>query len=224
MNTPINKPQLTAHTNAQSHLQDAWVVFSGETDWPWLQMLRPSFRHCFVIINDGQGWVSVDPMLNHTDVQAYRHLPADFDLPNWLRKRGLRVLQATLDRSHKRPAPLGVFTCVEAVKRILGLHARFVMTPWQLFRHLEKRELNLNTYEGASTHGKHFVPTQSAILSETGDHHHPANTRNDTERDFDDLILDDEFDDNDGFDIHVPANIGRHNGGYNNWHNHVIVA
>jgi hypothetical protein len=201
----------TAPNETAAHLQDAWVVFTGETDWPWLQMLRPGFRHCFVIINDGQGWVSVDPLLNHTDVQAYRHLPADFDLPAWLRKRGLRVLHAQLDRNHRRPAPLGVFTCVEAVKRILGLHARFVLTPWQLFRHLQK--LNLN--QGASEHGKHFVPAQSAVLSATGHHH-------DTGREPDDLILDDEFDDSDGFDIRVPANIGTGIGGQ--WHRHALVA
>jgi hypothetical protein len=80
----------------------------------------------------------MDPLLNHTDVQVYRHLPADFDLPQWLKRRGLLVVPADLDRTQKRPAPLMVFTCVEAVKRVLGLHARFVLTPWQLYRHLMK--------------------------------------------------------------------------------------
>lgn len=120
--------------------QNAWVVFTGETDWPWLRLLRRGFRHCFIIINDGNGWVSLDPLLNHTDVQVYRHLPADFDLPSWLKGRGLLVMRADLDRTKKRPAPLMFFTCVEAVKRVLGLHARFVLTPWQLYRHLQKQK------------------------------------------------------------------------------------
>lgn len=126
-------------TNTQNLPQDAWVVFTGETDWPWLRLLRRGFRHCFIILNDGRGWVSLDPLLNHTDVQVYRHLPADFDLPGWLKGRGLLVMPADLDRTKKRPAPLMLFTCVEAVKRVLGLHARFVLTPWQLYRHLQKQ-------------------------------------------------------------------------------------
>lgn len=117
--------------------QRAWVVFSGQTDVPWLKMLKPGFRHCFVLLNDGRSWVTVDPMLNHTDVQIH-YAPPDFDLPRWLKGRGQTVVSASLDHSRKRPAPWALFTCVEAVKRVLGLRARFIMTPWQLYRHLTR--------------------------------------------------------------------------------------
>ncbi|MBI1425821.1 MAG: hypothetical protein GC149_20550 [Gammaproteobacteria bacterium] len=114
----------------------AWVVFSGQADRPWLKLLRPGFRHCFVIVNDGAHWVSFDPMLNHIDLRVHDHVPAEFDLPRWLEQRGQIVVEAKIDRSRKNPAPVALFTCVEAVKRVLGLHRFFILTPWQLYRHL----------------------------------------------------------------------------------------
>ncbi len=117
----------------------AWVVFSGQADRPWLKFLRPGFRHCFVILHDGQHWLSFDPMLNHIDLQVHSHVPDDFDLPGWLRRRGQRVVKAPVDHSHKNSAPVSLFTCVEAVKRVLGLHRFFILTPWQLYCHLKKK-------------------------------------------------------------------------------------
>ena len=122
----------------ESITQKAWVVFSGQADLPWLRMLRRGFRHCFVIIHDGSTWLSVDPMLHRMEVYAHHHLPKDFDLPCWLENRGQRVIPVDRGATPVRPAPWGFFTCVEAVKRVLGIHARFVVTPWQLYRYLNK--------------------------------------------------------------------------------------
>jgi hypothetical protein len=61
---------------------------------------------------------------------------ADFDLIGWLRERGHAVAAAPIRRDHLRPAPLAPFTCVEAAKRVLGLHDRRVVTPWQFYRRL----------------------------------------------------------------------------------------
>ena len=120
-------------------IQKAWVVFSSETDWPYLKFLKKGFRHCFVLINDGQHWVSLDPLLNHTEVQVH-NVPPSFDLPGWLRGRGLTVIESPVDHAHRKPAPFMLFTCVEAVKRVLGLHAWHVLTPWQLYNHLTKTQ------------------------------------------------------------------------------------
>lgn len=117
--------------------QKAWVVFSGQTDLPWLRFLKPGFRHCFVLLNDGKHWVSFDPLSNYTDI-AVQHVPAGFDLPGWLKNRGHKVASATLKRTPK-PAPFMLFTCVEAVKRVLGLREKFIFTPWQLYCHLTQQ-------------------------------------------------------------------------------------
>lgn len=115
----------------------AWVVFSGQADRIWLRMLRPGFRHCYLVMNDGRCWFSLDPMLNHMELAIHHHIPATFDLPGWLAGQGHgAVVPATLCRTRSTPAPWRIFTCVEAVKRTLGIHARLIFTPWQLYRFL----------------------------------------------------------------------------------------
>jgi hypothetical protein len=118
----------------------AWVVFTGKTELPWLRFLKPGFRHCYVLLNDGTHWMSVDPLSNYIDVSVHRSVPATFDLPHWMRGRGHTVIAAPVARIRKE-APWMVFTCTEAVKRVLGLHKRFIFTPWQLYRHLTKTQV-----------------------------------------------------------------------------------
>jgi hypothetical protein len=128
---------MTAAANRFAHR--AWVAFTGKTEIAWLRLLRPGFRHCFVVFHDGRRWLHLDPLANYTDL-AVHDLPPDFDLTAWLRREaGCRVVPAPIDRSRKTPAPLAPFTCVEAVKRALGLHDRWIFTPWQLYRRLTFR-------------------------------------------------------------------------------------
>lgn len=132
-----NGPEAAPHRHPDPPTERlaAWVVFRGDAPLWWLRLLRPGFRHCLALLNDGRYWVVVDPLAPFTDV-AVLGVPASFDLPGWYRGLGLPVVAAPVRRQIARPAPWGPFTCVEAVKRLLGLHARFVLTPWQLYRHL----------------------------------------------------------------------------------------
>lgn len=129
------------------YTQSVWVVFSGETDIPWLKIFKPGFRHCFALLNDGERWMSVDPISPYLDIQIYHHIAANFDLPNWLESRGHRVIFTKMNKDHKKPAPCMVVTCVEMIKRILGIHKRFIFTPWQLYQFLKKQNNQQQTEE-----------------------------------------------------------------------------
>ena len=118
----------------------ALVVFSGRTGVAWLLWLRPGFRHCFVAVDDGVEWLTVDPLLHRLEVRA-SGLPSAFDLAGEYRRLDLAVLEVVPAPVPLRRAPLGLFTCVEAVKRLLGIRARWVLTPWQLHRHLSRGSL-----------------------------------------------------------------------------------
>lgn len=139
--------------NARNHIsssgktaQSAWVVFSGYTDIAWLKILKPGFRHCFVLLNDGQRWISIDPISPYTDVQVYHHVKANFNLPKSLEEGGNKIVPAIIEKNHKKAAPWMLFTCVEAIKRILGIHKRFIFTPWQLYQFLEKSKRQKTKY------------------------------------------------------------------------------
>ncbi len=117
--------------------QIAIVVFSGETDLKWLKVLKPGFRHCFAILESGGRRIIYDPLSHQTEITVIDGLSLR-ELRDGYRKQGFRVIPWTILRARPRPAPLGLYTCVEAVKRVLGIHAPMIITPWNLFNFLKK--------------------------------------------------------------------------------------
>ena len=113
------------------------VVFCDATELWWLCFLKRGFRHCFVALGDGERWMTIDPLSHVTDIAL---IPGDSvdDLASIYRGLGLTVLETSLRIPPRRAAPWRPFTCVEAVKRILGVHAGNVVTPWQLYCFLSR--------------------------------------------------------------------------------------
>jgi hypothetical protein len=121
-------------------------VFSGHADLWWLRLLRPGFRHCFVALEGADGWVVIDP-LSHRTCVARIPMGAEFDLADWYRRSGMTVVETHVTATSERVAPLRPYSCVESVKRILGIRAGWVLTPWQLFRHVNKTRIKALTEE-----------------------------------------------------------------------------
>jgi hypothetical protein len=115
-----------------------WVVFSNETDYPILRILKKGFRHCYVIIHDGQKWLSFDPLLTRHEIIAYHDLPTDFDFPQWLKSRNLTVIKAPIGSFKSIFSPFMPQSCVASIMRVIGFHGVFVLTPWQLYKALAK--------------------------------------------------------------------------------------
>ena len=117
--------------------QSMWVVFSGESEISWVRwMFRRGFRHCYAIINDGTKWVTFDPLAHKSEVAVHHQLPSEFDLPEWLKARGLRVLKVGVPTFKEKPMPPALFTCVEAMKRLIGVRKMRIFTPYQLYKEL----------------------------------------------------------------------------------------
>lgn len=115
---------------------DALVRFVGHADLWWLRLLRPGFRHCFAAIRNGPLWVVIDPLSHHT-LMRVESCP---DLMDFYASRGITVVATHIRQPPARPAPWRPYTCVEAVKRLLGLQAGWVLTPWQLHQFLINQE------------------------------------------------------------------------------------
>ena len=113
----------------------AVVVFSGDTDIPWLRVLRPGFRHCFALIASGDCWVLIDPLSHYTALRVVQQ-PAPWQPAPWFHAHGLTAIATNAAEPPRRLAPWRPYTCVEAVKRALGLRLPYVFTPWQLYRTL----------------------------------------------------------------------------------------
>lgn len=118
--------------------QEALVVFSGNSDIWWLRWLKRGFRHCFIAFNDGRHWITLDPLSHRTEVKV-QDVPADFNLAAYYESREMRCVTARLQATPLKCAPPGLFTCVEAVKRALGIRAPGILTPSQLYRYLVEK-------------------------------------------------------------------------------------
>ncbi len=118
--------------------QKIWVVFSGFSELKSVRFLRDGFKHCYVLMHDGTRWITCDPLAHMTEI-AVHDLPSGFNLPSWLRAHGQQVVEAVVKTPPMRPAPLMPMTCVEAVKRVLGIHTRRIITPYQLYKFLNKQ-------------------------------------------------------------------------------------
>lgn len=114
-----------------------WVVFSGEAEIAWLKWLKPGFRHCFALLHDGRAWVIIDPLAPWTEILV-PELDGRFDLAGWFAGQGLTVLPARTSRARRCVPFPAIFTCVEAVKRLIGIHDPLLITPFQLYRYLQR--------------------------------------------------------------------------------------
>ena len=119
--------------------QKVFVVFSGETNLWWLKMLKSGFKHCFVSLYDNGQWVIVDPMAHRTEI-AILSVSEGFDLISWYKSKGMTVVETEIKTAVYYSAPFGFFSCVEAVKRVLGIHKRGIYSPYKLYLFLKKKE------------------------------------------------------------------------------------
>lgn len=116
----------------------AVVVFEDRARAGCLAWLRAGFRHCFCLAHRPVGWVVCDPLKSVTRLEVV----PDYPEPELLAHYGrLGMVAIAGDCSPgSRPGPvLRPLTCVELVKRIVGLHAATVWTPYQLYRALRAR-------------------------------------------------------------------------------------
>lgn len=119
----------------------AVVVFVGCSTLRWLSLLRRGYRHCFVAVATTRGWVVHDPRCHRTEVSVLEPIPAA-ELVAHFRLYGCMAVATQLRFPSPRMAPPGPHTCVESVKRILGVRSWRVFTPRQLFRYLRQEELS----------------------------------------------------------------------------------
>jgi hypothetical protein len=114
----------------------AMIVFVDHTECHWLLPLRRGFRHCFVALEHGPAWLVCDSLKSHMELTLLDP-PGPFDLAAHYARQGHRVLVGRTGSQQPRNAiALAPLTCVSVAKRLLGIRAARVWTPWQLFSHL----------------------------------------------------------------------------------------
>jgi hypothetical protein len=117
-----------------------YAVFSDENTVWFLKALKRGFRHCALIIRDEarpRAWLVVDPLSDQLLIDAVAPPENAPDLPTQLEQAGCRLVRVSVPAHGARgKAVFSPFTCVEVVKRMLGVRGLNILTPYQLYRHL----------------------------------------------------------------------------------------
>ncbi|MBT4932606.1 MAG: hypothetical protein HOL66_07370 [Rhodospirillaceae bacterium] len=117
-------------------MKRALVIFTDRTDLRKLWLLKRGYRHCFAIIEGRSGWAVFNPLSHYTEIETYPSLDEE-EIAQFYQGLGFTVLRTQIGEVPKKLAPLFPYTCVEAVKRTLGIQVRAVVTPWQLYQFIE---------------------------------------------------------------------------------------
>lgn len=120
--------------------KNLYVVFcKGGHDLWWKRWLKEGFGHVYIVQRSlgGEFWIIADPMLSHLDLR----LEMVVDYPH------IRILvgpwavvlpvKAKIDGSHQRVG-FALISCVEIAKAVLGIKKWWIVTPWQLYKHLTR--------------------------------------------------------------------------------------
>jgi len=132
----VNRPTLAPEIDLQNNAT-IWIVFSNNTDIRMLRILRHGFRHCFAVMQIDDRWILIDPKSNKTDVNLLPH-PATFNFPKYFSQQGMTVMKLPAIQTPQKIMMPFCFSCVETMKRFIGLHQFWVLTPYQLYKSILK--------------------------------------------------------------------------------------
>jgi len=124
----------------------ALVVFHGNVEEWWANFLRPGFRHCLIWLRHGDQWVMIEPLGRQLEIWTSdpQNRNVAFDPQIYYRKHGCHVVPVTIAETPKTIAPIGLCTCVEIVKRTIGIRSRHIITPYQLYCRLTMKRWHLS--------------------------------------------------------------------------------
>lgn len=116
------------------------IVFFCDLERPrwWRRFLRPGFRHCLALLETAMPdhWIEVDPLAHMTGVRLWWPFDHKHIAVNIIPRATAAVEIDVPDEAPKIARWLWPATCVETVKRIVGLRDYWAITPYQLFRRL----------------------------------------------------------------------------------------
>lgn len=108
----------------------------------WNFLLRPGYRHCYLLIWEGAVWLHVDPTMDRARVVILDLFDGYEDPRAWVEDETARIFEAWPEPESDRlrtPWLIGPVTCVELVKAFLGIRSFLIWSPWQLAQALRKR-------------------------------------------------------------------------------------
>ena len=108
----------------------AYVAFGGNPTHWWTKFLKKDFYHCLLIMGNGFEWILIDPIWNYTDLIYIRNK----NILSFFKEKGYCLVRTTPQLTSAQKGHFRPLTCVEIVKRFLGISNPKIWTPHQLYQ------------------------------------------------------------------------------------------
>ena len=113
----------------------ALAVFHPDGNHFLSPLLKEGFKHVHCVLDREGVWVMVDFLAGMPNAQVVA--ASDYPLAEFYRDEGYTVVE-TQQRTRPSWFPLSVNNCVGLTKTMLCIRAALVITPYGLYRHLER--------------------------------------------------------------------------------------
>jgi hypothetical protein len=125
------KPQSLLSLSGKDQVR-ATVVFRNADYLSFLNFfLKDGFSHVSVVIHKPEADVLFDPRVSYTEITF---MPSNTDMsPYGTAVKVKREIEVT-----KLRGVIGLLSCVEQVKILLGIKNRWILTPYQLYKEITK--------------------------------------------------------------------------------------
>ncbi len=114
-----------------------YAIFEDSPSW-LLYFLKAGFRHVSVLLPVGDVYVHIDPRSKGILYDVVPTLDTK-DMYTRAESNSVHVVPVPIQELNKRHS-WSVLTCVAVVKRSIGLHKWWIITPRQLYNHLRRME------------------------------------------------------------------------------------
>lgn len=129
---------MKTHDPERPHGQSLAFVVFAPSSLSYLRILKTGYQHCMVLVQHRGEWMLLNPLSNGLRI-THMGLMHPAELIRYFSVGGLSIVAVQRAAPRLRELPWAPFTCVEFVKRVLAIDARWVMTPWQLNRWIQRR-------------------------------------------------------------------------------------
>ena len=117
----------------------AFLIYT-DTYYPFSKFFKEGFRHVAIVIRTDSNYVLIDPRASTVGLELTGRVVPD-TMERQLRDNS-HAIQRVSTVKGKGFFPIGLFTCVSLFKKLLGIRAWWVLTPYQLYNYINKRGLN----------------------------------------------------------------------------------
>ena len=115
----------------------AYVVYEDKANEMWWQrFLKKGYQHSFLVIFDGYFWIKMELTIGFMDIHVLPFYNND-TIEDVMRGRDFTYQYVQAWRKTRYRSILAPWSCVEAIKAVIGVRAMHVLTPYQLYKYIE---------------------------------------------------------------------------------------